>query len=162
MDDFFDAGAYSVILVAVKGSPLHGRAGKEEIMLPNVGNFGRYSAAPRPTYRLFGLARPAGIILVLAGVLGAGMAQAQGLRTLLEGPLEPLKVAYNECNEEALRQLLGPGEAAVCSMIYEAVKRRVFDGDFARLIAWSKAAAAERQVAKASPPAVEPIKEPLP
>lgn len=57
---------------------------------------------------------------------------------LEQAPHEQLKAIYADCVNEAEQHLLGFGEAAACSMTYEALKRRVFGGDFAALIAWSR------------------------
>ncbi|MBI5722014.1 MAG: hypothetical protein HZC37_30435 [Burkholderiales bacterium] len=63
-----------------------------------------------------------------------------------------LKAAYLHCNLLAETTLLDFGTAARCSLIYEDLKRRVFDGDFQRLLAWSleqRAAAASASAAMA-------------
>jgi hypothetical protein len=40
-----------------------------------------------------------------------------------------------------MRSQLGSNDIAVCSMIYEELKKRAFHGDFEKLLAWSKAQA---------------------
>ena len=50
--------------------------------------------------------------------------------------VDELKLMYLECNGRASQTLLGPGEAAHCSMAVEELKQRGFGGDFGRLLAW--------------------------
>jgi hypothetical protein len=52
--------------------------------------------------------------------------------------IEQLKQLYLSCNREALDRHLGKAEIMRCSMVYEELKRRAFDGDFDRLLAWSR------------------------
>ncbi|VTU38982.1 hypothetical protein [Variovorax sp. RA8] len=47
-----------------------------------------------------------------------------------------MKAAYLRCERAATERLLGMGEAANCSVIYEELLRVGFGGDFKRLIAW--------------------------
>jgi hypothetical protein len=54
-------------------------------------------------------------------------------------PENSLKEFYLRCSHEASRQSLGLGEAALCSMIYETLLKRVFGADFDALLAWSRA-----------------------
>ncbi|KAB2873792.1 MAG: hypothetical protein IT503_08590 [Burkholderiaceae bacterium] len=51
-------------------------------------------------------------------------------------PEADLKAVYLRCDAEANRRLLDFGDAALCSLAYEALKRRVFGGDFDALLAW--------------------------
>jgi hypothetical protein len=67
---------------------------------------------------------------------------------------EQLKANYADCSNEAERRLLGSGEAAVCSIIYETLKRRVFGGDFAALLAWSKSMSETRTDSLGAPKVV--------
>jgi len=52
---------------------------------------------------------------------------------------DQLKAVYLGCSSAALKRSLAQGHVAYCSMVYEALKRRVFGGDFEALIAWSNA-----------------------
>jgi hypothetical protein len=54
-----------------------------------------------------------------------------------EIPLETLKSAYLKCERMGLSGKLVTGDIMMCSVIYEEVKRRAFDGDFTRLKAWA-------------------------
>lgn len=63
-------------------------------------------------------------------------------------PHEQLKEVYADCANESEARLLGSGEAAVCSIVYETLKRRVFGGDFEKLLAWSRAQRASQLGAK--------------
>jgi hypothetical protein len=47
-----------------------------------------------------------------------------------------LQSAYLQCERQAQAAALDSATAATCSMIYEALKQRVFGGDFDRLLAW--------------------------
>jgi hypothetical protein len=92
---------------------------------------------------------PVAIVAAVSLTLPAApAAQTQDARTpleaLIEGPLGGLKQAYLACSEAALDQALGRSGAVACSTIYEALKRRAFDGDFERLLVWSRRAHAER------------------
>jgi hypothetical protein len=49
---------------------------------------------------------------------------------------EQLKSAYLQCERLVLTTPMDFGTAAQCSMVYEALKQRVFGGDFERLLAW--------------------------
>lgn len=78
------------------------------------------------------------------GALAEGLALAT-TRSVGGAPLRlqdatpaQLKTAYLECNRLAETTLLDFGTAASCSMVYEALKLRVFGGDFQRLLAWSR------------------------
>jgi hypothetical protein len=53
-------------------------------------------------------------------------------------PENRLKEFYLHCSHEASRHVLGLGEAALCSMIYETLLGRIFGGDFHALLAWSR------------------------
>lgn len=53
--------------------------------------------------------------------------------------LPSLKAAYLRCDRAATERLLGPGDAANCSVIYEELLRVGFGGDFKRLLAWWQA-----------------------
>lgn len=101
-------------------------------------------------------------LFVAAGtaIAGAALAQpadapsffgfeAELVAKLEKAPHEELKSVYTDCSQEAETRMLGAGEAATCSIVYETLKRRVFGGDFAALLAWSRAQRAAQPVAKA-------------
>jgi hypothetical protein len=50
--------------------------------------------------------------------------------------VQSLKAAYLRCEQAANERLLGSGDAASCSVIYEKLLRVGFGGDFQRLLAW--------------------------
>jgi hypothetical protein len=103
------------------------------------------------------LRAPLGIACLM--VAGAAVAQSpatgsardpdaqlvQQLEQLSHGQLRAL---YVDCSNEAEKRLLGSGEAAVCSFVYETLKRRVFGGDFDALLAWSRAQRAPQIAAR--------------
>jgi hypothetical protein len=51
-------------------------------------------------------------------------------------PVAELKAHYLQCERAASRVVLDAGTAANCSLVYEALLQRAFDGDFAALLAW--------------------------
>lgn len=50
-----------------------------------------------------------------------------------------LKAIYLNCDRDAMRGILGAAEMGACSMVYEELKKRAFDGDFERFLVWSQA-----------------------
>ena len=53
-------------------------------------------------------------------------------------PLADVERLYLQCARESEQRLLGPGEAAVCSIAGEVLLKRRFGGDFNALLAWWK------------------------
>jgi hypothetical protein len=53
-------------------------------------------------------------------------------------PADALKRVFLNCNCEALLRALDGEQAMACSVIYERLKETVFDGDFDRLLEWSR------------------------
>jgi hypothetical protein len=49
---------------------------------------------------------------------------------------EQLKSAFLQCDRLSRETALDSGTAGQCSVVYEALKQRVFAGDFERLLAW--------------------------
>lgn len=77
----------------------------------------------------------AALLLALAAV----HAQGQVAMPLQGSPrADDLKRAYQTCSCEAHRRTLDSEEVMARSVIYERLKERAFDGDFARLLAWSR------------------------
>lgn len=54
-------------------------------------------------------------------------------------PEPELKDVYLHCSRESTQRVMGYGEIALCSMVYETLLTRIFAGDFDALLAWSKA-----------------------
>ena len=50
-----------------------------------------------------------------------------------------LKSAYLDCERASVRGRLAHVGILQCSTVYEALKKRAFDGDFEKLLAWSRA-----------------------
>ena len=67
------------------------------------------------------------------GCMGSVSAQESQL-TVAE-----LKTIYLDCDRNAMRGLLGAAEIAACSIAYEELKKRAFDGDFDKFLVWSRA-----------------------
>jgi hypothetical protein len=55
---------------------------------------------------------------------------------------------YLACDHAAMQGRLDSGAIAQCSVLYEELKRRAFDGDFDKLLAWSR----NQAIAKGSAP----------
>jgi hypothetical protein len=53
--------------------------------------------------------------------------------------VEELKTLYLKCDSATVAGRLSRSDAMLCSVIYEALKHQAFDGDFDRLLAWSRA-----------------------
>jgi hypothetical protein len=84
------------------------------------------------------IARRAALAAATAAAFAlAGAAQAAEPR-LPELTVADLKTIYLACDRAAMRGLLGAGEAARCSVVYEDLKARAFDGNFEKLLAWSR------------------------
>jgi len=92
------------------------------------------------------------LCLIAGGAFAApDPAQIGGPR---QAPVEELKVTYLKCNREALAGRLDRGTIMSCSIVYEALKEKAFDGDFARLLTWSRA----QEIASDSPPRTAAIR----
>lgn len=78
--------------------------------------------------------------LLLAGAVGAKPAAPAGPRdaaaALDRATPAQLKAAYLECDRLASSEMVDSATADHCSSVYEALKARVFGGDFQRLLAW--------------------------
>lgn len=74
----------------------------------------------------------------LLGALALGAhAQAAAPAVALGGAShEELKAAFLHCDRLATTEYFDGNAAASCSIVYEALKARVFGGDFERLMAW--------------------------
>jgi hypothetical protein len=57
--------------------------------------------------------------------------------------VEDLKSLYLGCDRASAAERLTRGQVMLCSTVYEALKRRAFDGDFDRLLAWSRGSPAK-------------------
>ena len=53
-------------------------------------------------------------------------------------PEQELKSFYRNCSRAAVAGSLSSGEIALCSIGYEVLLQRAFDGDFRALLAWSR------------------------
>jgi hypothetical protein len=62
--------------------------------------------------------------------------------------IEELKTIYLSCDREAMRARLTNAMIMQCSVVYEELKWRAFDGDFEKLLAWSRSQAAVSSTAK--------------
>jgi len=71
--------------------------------------------------------------LVAAGT--AGQAQRSDLK---DTPTEALKRLYLSCHREATRARMDREVIMQCSVVYEELKRRAFQGDFEKLNHWAR------------------------
>jgi len=108
------------------------------------------STAPAPattraesTRRVLALA--VGLALAAPVASTAPAAHAESRAPALEDlRIDELKRVYLSCNSAALRGRLDTAAVRQCSVVYEALKRRAFGGDFLKLLAWSRAQPAAR------------------
>lgn len=80
--------------------------------------------------------RLAALLVCALTPLGA-VAQAAPA-ALQELTVEQLKRVYLACDRASLEGRPVASEIALCSIVYEELKRRAFDGDFDKLLAWSR------------------------
>jgi hypothetical protein len=81
-------------------------------------------------------------VLALAA-LTAPLAFGEGRTTEMpDATPHDLKTVYLACDRASMDRRLSQAEMMHCSMVYEELKWRVFDGDFEKLFAWSRSSAA--------------------
>ena len=76
-------------------------------------------------------------ILVLAALHAPGAFGQTDAGALKEVAIDALKMTYLSCDRAATRGELGTAAIMQCSVVYEELKRRAFDGDFEKFRAWS-------------------------
>jgi hypothetical protein len=74
--------------------------------------------------------------IAFAIILGS-VSPSQG-ETNADMSVAMLKQAYLDCESRALTQQINSGEVAQCSVIYEELKLRSFDGDWKLLWKWTQ------------------------
>jgi hypothetical protein len=79
---------------------------------------------------------PLSSVLVLAALTTSALAAHDDDPQLMGLTSDELKSAYLLCEHAAMRTRLDTAQVMQCSVIYEALKRRAFDGDFEKLLAW--------------------------
>lgn len=70
--------------------------------------------------------------------LGAVSSEREFLARLEHASERELKVAYLQCSRAASEEHIGSGDASMCSLVYEALLKQVFGGDFEALLTWSR------------------------
>lgn len=80
-------------------------------------------------------AAPLCLVLALAAAPGQGAPSAATSHPKALSP-EELKRVYLTCELASSRGLLAMSDVVQCSIVYEELKRRVFDGDYDKLLAW--------------------------
>jgi hypothetical protein len=79
-------------------------------------------------------ASPAALVWLVAAS-AAGQAQRSDLK---DTPTEALESLYLFCHGEAIRGRLAREAIMQCSVVYEELKWRAFEGDFEKLNHWAK------------------------
>lgn len=105
-----------------------------------------------PLHQIFSSARSLAVVATTLAVLAHSSATAQQIEVipyerqlvaqLQVMPEGELKETYLHCWRESTHRVMGYGEIALCSIVYETVLRRIFSGDFDALLAWSRVNAA--------------------
>lgn len=80
------------------------------------------------------------LLAVLASLACGAPADAETMPSVDE-----LKRAYLECERRALVQRVPADEIKQCSVVYENLKRRVFDDNWIKLWQWSRQALGQGQ-----------------
>ena len=78
------------------------------------------------------------LVAIVPAVVDMAPARAEPT-PLATSALDDLKRAYLWCDGAAAKGRLDTASIARCSVIYEHLKRHAFEGDFERLLAWSRA-----------------------
>lgn len=81
-------------------------------------------------------------IRAAALVLGACFGAEGHAEEAEQMSLDALKRAYIDCERRALLDRMSGGDIARCSILYEVLKRRAFDGDWNALGHWLRHALA--------------------
>jgi hypothetical protein len=90
-----------------------------------------------------------GCVALMLVALAAPMAYSQSPNGELEGvPIDELKRVYLSCDRAAIGGRLSSAGIMYCSIVYEELKRRAFDGDFDKLLAWSTAQPSARNTGR--------------
>jgi hypothetical protein len=76
------------------------------------------------------------VALALLASATAVCATSPDLSRVDSGELER---AFWDCDARATRELLSAGDGALCVMVSDALKDRLFDGDFDLMLAWWRA-----------------------
>jgi hypothetical protein len=84
----------------------------------------------------------------IALTLAALLASAAHANTTNDGPIDALKREYLACDRAAVNGQLSTGGVMHCSIVYESLKHRAFDGDFEKLLDWARAQEAERHAGR--------------
>ena len=80
-----------------------------------------------------------GAVALTLAASATQVAHAQSSSAMLKDvPIEALKRVYLSCGREAVGGRLDTSGIMYCSIVYEELKLRAFDGDFGKMLAWSK------------------------
>lgn len=84
------------------------------------------------------------LAMAMLAALPTALAQSRPYdRELNAAPIDELKRLYLRCNDAALGGRLQSPDIMHCSVVYEHLKRRAFNGDFDKLLAWSSSRGGE-------------------
>ncbi len=87
-------------------------------------------------HRTLSIAGSIAASLLVASLASSPRAQPTDTDAAVDRELRSLKADYLRCERAATERLLGTGDAANCSVIYEELLKVGFGGDFKRLLAW--------------------------
>jgi hypothetical protein len=79
--------------------------------------------------------KPTITILILIATTPFASIASENSRTQTM-PVAELKEIYLDCERRALAGFIGQADAQVCSVVYETLKDRAFDGSFSKLREW--------------------------
>lgn len=102
---------------------------------PRRGQAGANAATPARGSTMAAIAPAAALLVALATSPAHGRPFDAELR---EAPVEALKRTYLSCSQAAIDGDLDRAGVMRCSVVYEVLKHRAFDGDFDKLYAWSR------------------------
>ena len=76
---------------------------------------------------------------VALALLGAASAVCATSPDLSRVDSADLTDAFWECDARATREMMSAGDGALCVMVSDALKERLFDGDFELMLGWWRA-----------------------
>jgi len=90
-----------------------------------------------------------GCVALMLVALAAPMAHSESHNGVVKDvPIDELKRVYLSCDRAAISGRLSIAGIMYCSIVYEELKRRGFDGDFDKLLAWSTAQPSARNTGR--------------
>ena len=101
------------------------------------------------TFTVAALHKTRCVALILCAALSSGTAFGKSESSdKKQLTVAELKTIYLNCDRNAMRGMLGSAEMAACSIVYEELKKRAFDGDFEKFLVWSQAQSSANSAAQ--------------